>query len=624
MKFSHALGISILTLAAVYASAARASTTILDGSPVIFDELVIGDFNDGTVQGWQVGTQTGGVFLTGTELQNNVATTGPDPQVFLGLGDSTLPGVPGEITVGNLPGQYDIVQFRLRFDSIPGGLATVRGDQFFLIGAPTAREAFFVNDGSGMQAGDTVPELPTDGQYHTYTIQRAPTDTGWGNTFSQVRIDPINTPSSVGTLFSLDEIKLARSNNVQPFAAFATPVPTELIANGDFENLTNPTPPGVANAYNLIGSNSDFTPFHGQTAIVDDWTPYFEDPDGLVPAIGQPFTDDPSGNELNGTFYLDTIKRIVASDIAINSANNYVNGLVQEDILNGVTIDPNTTYELSFDFGHNVTTNQSQASFSLALTVGTGAAATDIANAVPGTLVEITDFTGVPNPKQTTTIQISGADLAAAQSSGQVNLALELVNEASIPGFPGSVDPNDIARTDIVSQILIDKISLLEPFPIPLGDVNKDGVLDQADVDQAQDYLDGDGGDLAVDRQNTLIAAGNTSADVLAALNLTDFDFTGDDFFDAADVAFLDNLVNGGLTGDFNSDSRVDGGDFLLWQRGGSPNPFSASDLEDWENNYGMTALRGAVSAVPEPTSMVLLVVCLTLKGTRRRAWRRC
>ncbi|MEM9659538.1 MAG: hypothetical protein AAF961_14355, partial [Planctomycetota bacterium] len=37
------------------------------------------------------------------------------------------------------------------------------------------------------------------------------------------------------------------------------------------------------------------------------------------------------------------------------------------------------------------------------------------------------------------------------------------------------------------------------------------------------------------------------------------------------------------LLGDFNSDALVNGADFLVWQRGGSPNPLSASDLAEWE-----------------------------------------
>jgi hypothetical protein len=63
-------------------------------------------------------------------------------------------------------------------------------------------------------------------------------------------------------------------------------------------------------------------------------------------------------------------------------------------------------------------------------------------------------------------------------------------------------------------------------------------------------------------------------------------------------------------TGDFDGDGDVDGRDFLRWQRGGSPNPFSASDLALWQDEYGGGPL-GAIAAVPEPSAFVLSLVAL-------------
>jgi len=73
--------------------------------------------------------------------------------------------------------------------------------------------------------------------------------------------------------------------------------------------------------------------------------------------------------------------------------------------------------------------------------------------------------------------------------------------------------------------------------------------------------------------------------------------------------------------GDFDFDNDVDGFDFLEWQRGESPNPFSPSDLTAWEENYGTVApLSGIAAAVPEPASMALLALGgLTLLRLRRR-----
>lgn len=71
-----------------------------------------------------------------------------------------------------------------------------------------------------------------------------------------------------------------------------------------------------------------------------------------------------------------------------------------------------------------------------------------------------------------------------------------------------------------------------------------------------------------------------------------------------------------GIAGDFNSDGKVDGRDFLLWQRN-----TSVGNLADWKANYGTGSLA-AVSAVPEPSSLVLIgaVGILACLGRAKRA----
>jgi hypothetical protein len=62
------------------------------------------------------------------------------------------------------------------------------------------------------------------------------------------------------------------------------------------------------------------------------------------------------------------------------------------------------------------------------------------------------------------------------------------------------------------------------------------------------------------------------------------------------------------LPGDFNGSGRVDGADFLVWQRGGSPNPRSVSDLSLWRTNFGRTGATPLGAAVPEPHGLLLAV----------------
>lgn len=57
---------------------------------------------------------------------------------------------------------------------------------------------------------------------------------------------------------------------------------------------------------------------------------------------------------------------------------------------------------------------------------------------------------------------------------------------------------------------------------------------------------------------------------------------------------------------DFNEDGQVDSLDFLAYQRGGSPSPWSGEDLALWHSQYATASVR-AVTAVPEPSAAALL-----------------
>jgi autotransporter-associated beta strand protein len=77
------------------------------------------------------------------------------------------------------------------------------------------------------------------------------------------------------------------------------------------------------------------------------------------------------------------------------------------------------------------------------------------------------------------------------------------------------------------------------------------------------------------------------------------------------------------LPGDFDGDGDVDGRDFLIWQRGGSPNPLSAADLAEWQAAYSASELAAFAAmsvSVPETTTGVSLLLGLITLCTR---WRR-
>lgn len=71
--------------------------------------------------------------------------------------------------------------------------------------------------------------------------------------------------------------------------------------------------------------------------------------------------------------------------------------------------------------------------------------------------------------------------------------------------------------------------------------------------------------------------------------------------------------------GDFDHDGDVDGNDFLVWQRGGSPNPNSAGDLGDWSGSFGQPATTASGIAVPEPSWLGAALAPIALLVKRRR-----
>jgi len=74
------------------------------------------------------------------------------------------------------------------------------------------------------------------------------------------------------------------------------------------------------------------------------------------------------------------------------------------------------------------------------------------------------------------------------------------------------------------------------------------------------------------------------------------------------------------LPGDFDHNMVVDGGDFLVWQRG-FPEMYDASDLADWEANYGSSG--GSVTAmavVPEPSTLGAVALVLLISSCCRCA----
>jgi hypothetical protein len=77
-----------------------------------------------------------------------------------------------------------------------------------------------------------------------------------------------------------------------------------------------------------------------------------------------------------------------------------------------------------------------------------------------------------------------------------------------------------------------------------------------------------------------------------------------------------------GLPGDYNNDGNVNAADYVIWRKG-LGTIYTQSDYDVWRAHFGQTAGSGAGatvnSAVPEPTTLILLVTGMTAICTRRR-----
>jgi hypothetical protein len=135
------------------------------------------------------------------------------------------------------------------------------------------------------------------------------------------------------------------------------------------------------------------------------------------------------------------------------------------------------------------------------------------------------------------------------------------------------------------------------------GDIDGSGMVDYNDILTLKDA----------------IADPTLGGTVTAALGGEWYDLTGDLALTAADLIELVEEILGTALGDFDLDGDVDGRDFLAWQRGGE---FGASDLADWQLNYGFSNMALAASvAIPEPAalSMCGLALVIGTMSVRRR-----
>ena len=93
--------------------------------------------------------------------------------------------------------------------------------------------------------------------------------------------------------------------------------------------------------------------------------------------------------------------------------------------------------------------------------------------------------------------------------------------------------------------------------------------------------------------------------------------YTATDFFTWQRAAGPASQVTT-IAGDFDGNGFVDYLDLAAWEVGFATGNYTTTDFFDWQRNLGTGAPLGSITAVPEPSTGLLLVVALLL-GPRRR-----
>jgi hypothetical protein len=121
---------------------------------------------------------------------------------------------------------------------------------------------------------------------------------------------------------------------------------------------------------------------------------------------------------------------------------------------------------------------------------------------------------------------------------------------------------------------------------------------------------------------NTGITTSHMNVDASVSL------FTGGTNKPFGDKAVAFTLAPAGVAGDYNNNGTVDAADYVLWRNGGplANDPTAGvqpADYDFWKSRFGAISGSGAGlngGAVPEPASIVLVLMGLAFFGSRRRA----
>ncbi|MBA3480729.1 MAG: hypothetical protein H0T51_02840 [Pirellulales bacterium] len=162
------------------------------------------------------------------------------------------------------------------------------------------------------------------------------------------------------------------------------------------------------------------------------------------------------------------------------------------------------------------------------------------------------------------------------------------------PGVPPLADLDTDTESNTINNFADIDPNISGPYSAAVaGDFDNDGDVDGSDFLSWQ--RNPGVGNLSDWQANFGQSAGQ-GPDPAVPVAVTAGDFNDDGWLDivwrsstTVSVLLNDQNWSPALPGDNDRDGDVDGNDLLAWQRGGSPNPLSAADLNAWKANFGQT-----------------------------------
>ncbi len=225
---------------------------------------------------------------------------------------------------------------------------------------------------------------------------------------------------------------------------------------------------------------------------------------------------------------------------------------------------------------------------------------------------------------------VTTAGLVSASTALAYNTAISPYVWALYGGYNGTLDSNlqNSANTlyildpasnySVLHTVDLSSTSTTNGISTPAGSVPTANSLA---FDSTGDlFIGGNGGSVNV--------IPNAAANALTLANLSALPWYVGTFssFTGIDIGFA-GAVAPGVSGDYNGNGVVDMADYVLWRNGGplqnDPTPgVQAADYTYWRSRFGATSGSGSgvgSAAVPEPASVVLLLMGLVAFGCKRR-----